>query len=44
MTVFNNNFFCIEAKFSLVELGGTRKLLSEDLDLYIRRMHEKALD
>lgn len=44
MTVFNAKFFCGDAKFTLVELGRTRQFLGEDLDIYIKRFHEKALD
>lgn len=42
VSTFNTNPFCEEAIFSLAELGGTRS--GEDLDLYVRRFHEKALD
>lgn len=34
----------MEAKFSLVELGRTIQSQCEDLDLYVKRFQEKALD
>lgn len=33
-----------KAKFSLAELGRTRQHPGEDLDMYVRRLHERALD
>lgn len=41
---FNARFICAEAKFSLVELSRTREFAGEDLDLYMKGFHEKALD
>lgn len=43
MSLFNTKFFGAEAKFSPVELGRTREYLVEDLDLYMRRFHERAI-
>lgn len=36
--------FCVEAKFSLAEIDRIRWYPGEDLDLYVRRFHKKALD
>lgn len=35
--------FCIEAKFTLAELGKTRKYPREDLGAYLKRFHETEL-
>lgn len=43
MTVFNTKFFCGEAKFILAKLGRTRQFLCKDLDLYVKKFHERAL-
>lgn len=42
--MFNTKFFHGEAKFTLVELDWTSQYSVEDLDMYIKRFHEKALD
>lgn len=36
-------FFCAEVKFSFVELDRTRQHPDDDLDMYLRRFHERAL-
>lgn len=33
-----------EAKFTLPKLGCTRQFLNEDMDLYVKRFHERPLD
>lgn len=43
-SLFNTKFFCAEAKFMLAELGRTRQYSREDLDVYMKRFCEKALD
>lgn len=42
--VFIIKFFCGDAKFTLAVLGHTRQSSGEDLDLYVRRFHERAPD
>lgn len=44
VTLFNAKFFYGEAKFTLAELGRTRQHPNEDLDLYVKRFRERALD
>lgn len=44
VTIFNAKFFCTKAKFSQVKLGRTRQFLGKDLDLYVKRFHEKAFN
>lgn len=44
IATFNIKFFFIEAKYTLVELGRTRQYAGEDLDLYVKRFHDKVLD
>lgn len=44
VTLFNVKFFCGEAKFTLAELGRTRQYTGEDLDVYVKRFCERALD
>lgn len=44
MPTFKTKFFYAEAKFSLTELCQTRQHLGNDLDAYVRRFHEKAMD
>lgn len=44
VSTFNSKIFCSEAKYTLTELGRIRQYLSEDLDLYAKRFHGKALD
>lgn len=41
---FNAKFFCAEVKFSSTELGHRCQLSGEDLDAYIKRFHDIALD
>lgn len=36
--------FCPKMNFTLAEPGRTRQHPSEDLDSYVKRYHEKALD
>lgn len=40
----NIKFFLAEAKYTLTELGRTRQYLGEDLNLYVKKFHDKALD
>lgn len=42
--LFNAKFFYAEVKFSLVELGRLRQYPNEDLETYMRRFHDRALD
>lgn len=44
VTLLNAKFLCGEAKFTLAELGRTRQYSGEDLDTYVRRFPERALD
>lgn len=44
VSLFSTNFLHAEAKCTLVELDKSRQYLGEDLDVYVRRFHEKALD
>lgn len=44
VTLFNAKFFCGEARFTLVELDRTRQYPSEDLNVYMKRFRERALD
>lgn len=37
-------FFCAEAKSTLVELALTRQYPGEDLNVYMKRFYEKALN
>lgn len=41
--VVNIKFFCLEAKFSLVELRRSGQYPGKDLNLYVRRFNGKAL-
>lgn len=43
---FNVNFSTLrpEARYTFVEFSLTRQHYSEDLDVYVRRFHENALD
>lgn len=41
MSLFNSKLFCVEAKFSLVDLRPTRKYPREDVDIYVSRFHER---
>lgn len=42
--MFNAKFLCDQAKFTLTELGRNRQHPSEDLDCYVKRFSERALD
>lgn len=44
VAAFNTKFFFAEAKYTLAELGRTTQYASEDLDLNVKRFHDKALD
>lgn len=44
VAAFNTKFFFAKAKYTLAELGHTRQYAGEDLDLYMKRYHDKALD
>lgn len=44
VSTFNTKFFIAEVNHTLAELGHTRQYPSEDLDLYVKEVHEKALD
>lgn len=44
VAAFNTKFFFAEAKYTLTELGRTRHYAGEDLDLYVKRFHDKPLD
>lgn len=44
VSLFNTKFFCVEAKFTLAELGRTCPYQGEHLDAYVKRFHEKAMD
>lgn len=44
VAAFNTKFFFTEAKYTLAELGRSRHYAGEDLDLYVKRFHDKALD
>lgn len=44
VATFNTKFFFAEAKYTLAELGRTRQYAGEDLDLYVKRFHDKALE
>lgn len=44
VATFNTKFFFAEAKYTLAEWGRTRQYAGEDLDLYVKRFHDKALD
>lgn len=37
-------FFFVEAKYTLTKLDRARQYTGEDLELYVKRFHEKALD
>lgn len=38
----STKFFFAEAKYTLAELGRTRQYAGKDLDLYVKRFHDKA--
>lgn len=44
VSAFNTKFLCAEAKYTLAQLGCTRKYPGKDLDLQIKRFDDKALD
>lgn len=44
LSTLNTKIFCAEAKYTLAEFGCTRQFPSEDLNLYVRKFQEKALD
>lgn len=44
LAAFNTKFFFTEAKYNFAELGRTRQYAGEDLDPYVKRFHDKALD
>lgn len=44
VSAFNTKFFCVEAKYTLVELGRTKQYPGKNFDIYVKRFHEKALD
>lgn len=44
VSLLNSKFFCAVAKFSLAELDRVRQYPGEDLDAYIRRFCDRALD
>lgn len=44
VATFNTKFFFTEAKYTLAELGCTLQYACQDLDLYVKRFHDKALD
>lgn len=42
--LFNTKFFQAEATFTFVKLDKTHKYPMEDLDMYVKKFQEKALD
>lgn len=44
VAAFNTKFFFAEARYTLAELGRTRQYPGKDLDLYVKRFHDKTLD
>lgn len=42
--MFSAKLFYVDAKFSLVKLDRIRQCSGEDLDIYVKRFHDKALD
>lgn len=44
VAAFNTKFFFTEAKYTLAELGRSRQYAAKDLDLYVKRFHDRALD
>lgn len=42
--LFLIKFFCGEAEYTLAEFGHMRQHLAANLDLYIKKSHEKAVD
>lgn len=43
VSLFNMNFFHLKIKFTFVELEKTQQYLGEDLDVYVKRFHEKPV-
>lgn len=43
-SLVSTKFFNAKAKFTFVELGKTREYLGEDLYVYVKWSHKKALD
>lgn len=44
VSLFNTKFFCVEANFTLAELGRMYQYPREDLDAYVKKFYENALD
>lgn len=44
VATFKTKFLFAEAKYTLVKLGRTWQYADEELDLYVKRFHDKALD
>lgn len=44
VATFDTKFFFAKPKYTLSKLGQTRQYAGEDLDLYVKRFHDKALD
>lgn len=44
VTVFNTKFSYGEVTFTLIEFGSTQQFPGEDVDLYVKKFHERALD
>lgn len=44
VSTFNVKFFCVEAKYTLAKLCRTWQYPGEDLNLFVKRFHEKALE
>lgn len=42
--MFNAEFFYAKTIYFLAELGLIRRHSEEDLDIYVKRFHDKALD
>lgn len=44
VATFKTKLFFAEVKYTLAELGCTQQYAGKDLDLYVKRFHDKALD
>lgn len=44
VSLFKSKFFCANSKFSLAKLGHICQRPREDLDTYMKRFHDRALD
>lgn len=44
ISLLNTKFFCAETEFTLAKLGTMRQYLREDLDAYVKMLHETNLD